>query len=87
MPLGTALGGADTPVFRWLVRLVAVSAVVLLPWAAYLALSHLYQTLLNKWAGRPAELPRTRAHVYASATQVEVNVEASPAPHCPLVHP
>ena len=39
MPLGTAMGGADTPVFRWLVRLVSVSAVVLLPWAAYLALS------------------------------------------------
>jgi hypothetical protein len=33
-------GAADVsrrPVFRWLVRLVAVSAVVALPWAAYLA--------------------------------------------------
>ena len=30
---------ADRPAFRWLVGLIAISAVVLLPWAAYLALS------------------------------------------------
>lgn len=39
MLLGTAPDGGSTPAFRWLVRLIAVSAVVLLPWAAYLALS------------------------------------------------
>lgn len=39
MLLGTAPDGGATPAFRWLVRLIAFSAVVLLPWAAYLALS------------------------------------------------
>jgi hypothetical protein len=34
---GRAPDGCATPAFRWLVRLVAVSAVVLVPWAAYLA--------------------------------------------------
>jgi hypothetical protein len=34
---GRALDGCATPAFRWLVGLVAVSAVVLIPWAAYLA--------------------------------------------------
>jgi hypothetical protein len=37
MLLGGASEGATRPTFRWLVRLVAVSAVVLVPWAAYLA--------------------------------------------------
>jgi hypothetical protein len=31
--------GVARPAFRWLVRLIAVSAVVLVPWAVYLALS------------------------------------------------
>src|ERR1700728_1294146 len=39
MLLGRASGEAAKPAFRWLVRLIAVSAVVLVPWAAYLALS------------------------------------------------
>jgi hypothetical protein len=39
MLLGRASDGATKPAFRWLVRLIAVSAVVLVPWAAYLALS------------------------------------------------
>lgn len=39
MLLVRAPDGAFKPAFRWLVRLIAVSAVVLLPWAAYLALS------------------------------------------------
>jgi hypothetical protein len=40
MLLGSASEAvAAKPVFRWLVRLIAISAVVLLPWAAYLALS------------------------------------------------
>jgi hypothetical protein len=34
---GGAPDGCSRPAFRWLVRLVAVSAVVLVPWAAYLA--------------------------------------------------
>lgn len=34
---GRAPDGCAAPAFRWLVRLVAVSAVVLVPWAAYLA--------------------------------------------------
>jgi hypothetical protein len=37
MPPGRAPDGYATPAFRWLVRLVAVSAMVLIPWAAYLA--------------------------------------------------
>jgi hypothetical protein len=39
MLLGRVLDGADRPAFRWLVRLTAISAVVLVPWAAYLAVS------------------------------------------------
>ena len=39
MLMGSAPDVAVKPAFRWLVRLIAVSAVVLLPWAAYLALS------------------------------------------------
>jgi hypothetical protein len=39
MLTGSASDTAVKPAFRWLVRLIAVSAVVLLPWAAYLALS------------------------------------------------
>jgi hypothetical protein len=39
MLLGRVPGGAGRPAFRWLVRLIAVSAAVLVPWAAYLALS------------------------------------------------
>jgi hypothetical protein len=39
MLLGRAPDGATRPAFRWLVRLIAISAVVLVPWAAYLALS------------------------------------------------
>src|ERR1700743_371757 len=39
MLLGRASDEATRPPFRWLVRLIAVSAVVLVPWAAYLALS------------------------------------------------
>jgi hypothetical protein len=39
MLLAKATDGAPGPAFRWLVRLIAVSAVILLPWAAYLALS------------------------------------------------
>ena len=39
MLLGRTPDGAARPAFRWLVRLIAVSAVVLVPWAAYLALS------------------------------------------------
>jgi len=39
MLLGRASDEAAKPAFRWLVRLIAVSAVVLVPWAAYLALS------------------------------------------------
>jgi hypothetical protein len=31
--------GAARPAFHWLVRLIALSAMVLLPWAAYLAMS------------------------------------------------
>lgn len=34
-----ASDAAVKPAFRWLVRLIAVSAAVLLPWAGYLALS------------------------------------------------
>jgi hypothetical protein len=34
---GRAADGCAAPAFRWLVRLVAVSAIALLPWAAYLA--------------------------------------------------
>ena len=37
MPHGRAPDGYATPAFRWLVRLVAVSATVPIPWAAYLA--------------------------------------------------
>jgi SAM-dependent methyltransferase len=37
--LNRVLGGTTKPAFLWLVRLIAVSALVLLPWAAYLALS------------------------------------------------
>jgi hypothetical protein len=39
MLLGIAPDEATRPAFRWLVRLIAVSAAVLVPWAAYLALS------------------------------------------------
>jgi hypothetical protein len=39
MLLGTAPDGEARPGFRWLVRLIAFSAAVLLPWAAYLAVS------------------------------------------------
>jgi len=39
MLLGRASDEATKPAFRWLVRLIAVSAAVLVPWAAYLALS------------------------------------------------
>jgi hypothetical protein len=39
MLLERSTDGAPGPAFLWLVRLIAVSAVVLLPWAAYLALS------------------------------------------------
>jgi hypothetical protein len=39
MLLDRAPDGAARPAFRWLVTLIAVSAVVLLPWAAYLAMS------------------------------------------------
>jgi hypothetical protein len=39
MLLRRAAGGATSPAFQWLVRLIAVSAVVLVPWAAYLAVS------------------------------------------------
>jgi phosphoglycerol transferase MdoB-like AlkP superfamily enzyme len=39
MLLGRAWDGATRPAFRWLVRAVAVSAAVLVPWAAYLAVS------------------------------------------------
>jgi hypothetical protein len=39
MLFGKAPDGAGRPAFRWLVRLIAVSAVVLVPWAAYLAVS------------------------------------------------
>ena len=39
MLLGRASDEAAKPAFGWLVRLIAVSAVVLVPWAAYLALS------------------------------------------------
>jgi phosphoglycerol transferase MdoB-like AlkP superfamily enzyme len=39
MLLGRGSDGPAKPVFRWLVRLIAVSAAVLIPWAAYLALS------------------------------------------------
>jgi hypothetical protein len=39
MLMGRASDVAVKPAFRWLVRLIAVSAAVLLPWAAYLALS------------------------------------------------
>jgi phosphoglycerol transferase MdoB-like AlkP superfamily enzyme len=39
MLLGRAWDGATRPAFRWLVRAVAVSAAVLMPWAAYLAVS------------------------------------------------
>lgn len=39
MLLGRAPDGAARPVFRWLAGMIAVSAVILLPWAAYLALS------------------------------------------------
>jgi hypothetical protein len=39
MLLGSAPGGAIKPGFRWLARLIAASAAVLVPWAAYLALS------------------------------------------------
>jgi hypothetical protein len=34
---GRAPDGCSRPAFWWLVRLVAVSAMVLIPWAAYLA--------------------------------------------------
>jgi hypothetical protein len=37
MPHGRAPDGYAAPAFRWLVSLVAVSAMVLIPWAAYLA--------------------------------------------------
>jgi hypothetical protein len=33
MPHGRAPDGYATPAFRWLVRLIAVSAMVLIPWA------------------------------------------------------
>ena len=39
MLFGKAPEGVARPVFRWLVRLIAVSAAVLVPWAAYLAVS------------------------------------------------
>jgi hypothetical protein len=39
MLFGKAPDGAARPALRWLVRLIAVSAVVLVPWAAYLAVS------------------------------------------------
>jgi len=39
MLFGKAPGGAGRPAFRWLVRLIAASAAVLVPWAAYLAVS------------------------------------------------
>ena len=39
MLLGRSASGIASPAFLWLVRLIAVSAVVLVPWAAYLALS------------------------------------------------
>jgi hypothetical protein len=39
MLLSRASDGAAKPAFWWLVRLIAVSAAVLVPWAAYLALS------------------------------------------------
>ena len=39
MLLGRSASGIASPAFPWLVKLIAVSAVVLVPWAAYLALS------------------------------------------------
>jgi hypothetical protein len=39
MLLGRTPDGATKPAFRWLVRLIAASAVILVPWAAYLALT------------------------------------------------
>jgi hypothetical protein len=39
MLLGKAPDGAARPALRWLVRLIAVCAAVLVPWAAYLAVS------------------------------------------------
>jgi len=39
MLLGRASDGTAKPAFRWMVTLIAISAVVLIPWAAYLALS------------------------------------------------
>jgi len=39
MPLGRAPDEATAPAFLWLVRLIAISAALLVPWAAYLALS------------------------------------------------
>lgn len=39
MLFGKASDGAAGPPFRWLARLIAVSAVILVPWAAYLAMS------------------------------------------------
>lgn len=39
MLLSRVSGRATWPVYTWLVRLIVVSAAVLVPWAAYLALS------------------------------------------------
>jgi hypothetical protein len=39
MLMGSAPDEAVKPAFRWLVRVIAVSAAALLPWAVYLALS------------------------------------------------
>jgi hypothetical protein len=39
MLFGKAPDEASRPAFRWLVRLIAASAAVLVPWAAYLAVS------------------------------------------------
>jgi phosphoglycerol transferase MdoB-like AlkP superfamily enzyme len=39
MLFGKASDGAARPAFRWLAWLIALSAVILLPWAAYLAVS------------------------------------------------
>jgi hypothetical protein len=49
MPHGRAPDGYATPAFRWLVRLVAVSATVLIPWAAYLANTHPPSVSARHW--------------------------------------
>jgi hypothetical protein len=50
MLLGKAQERGARPVFRWLVMLIAVSAAVLVPWAAYLAISLPASVSARHWA-------------------------------------